>query len=207
MRTQCVTIRNRRTVFSCLIWWECNTMIVKKTQGRFYAQTFVLNDEPHFCIPLDSNPSPGLATSPFFRIERLPQEPVYISPPAAVCFSFPSWSQQCSSVFSFLSLQKTSEASSRMVPARLRLPVSVSRRMPAVDLIEFATAALYTGEQQPIGAHHSTGFLPSLYCIQWCSQVILSGRMWQWQNGYIKNTSRLLLKGKKSVTYLCFSAK
>lgn len=34
----------------------------------------------------------------------------------------------------------------------------------SVDLIEFATAALYTGSQQPIGALHSTGFLTSLHC-------------------------------------------
>lgn len=42
--------------------------------------------------------------------------------------------------------------------------------MSAVDLIEFATAALYTEEQQPIGAHHSTGFLTSLYYTQGGSQ-------------------------------------
>ncbi len=36
--------------------------------------------------------------------------------------------------------------------------------MLAVDLIEFATAALYTGAQQPMGARRSTGFLTSLHC-------------------------------------------
>ena len=50
------------------------------------------------------------------------------------------------------------------VPVWSSVPVFRSQRMPAVDLIEFATAALYTGAQQPIGAHHSTGSLTSLYC-------------------------------------------
>lgn len=51
------------------------------------------------------------------------------------------------------------------------VPVSVCpRRKPAVDLIEFATAALYTEGLQPIGAGHSTGFITSRYSTQLCSQ-------------------------------------
>lgn len=60
--------------------------------------------------------------------------------------------------------------SPEIVPVWSRVPVCASRRMLAVDLIEFATAAFYRGEQQPIGAHHSTGFLTSPHCTQRCSQ-------------------------------------
>lgn len=52
----------------------------------------------HQDIPLDNNPWPGLATSPFFRIERLQPAPVYTAPPAAACFSFPSWCEHRSRV-------------------------------------------------------------------------------------------------------------
>lgn len=70
--------------------------------------------------------------------------------------------------------------------------MSGSRRMLAVDLIEFATAALYTGEQQPMGARHSTGFLTSLHCTQAMlseseKQVILSrmGEQLRYKRGFL----------------------
>lgn len=76
---------------------------------------------PHLSIPLGNNPSPGLATSPFFRIERLPQEPVYISPPAAVYFSFPSWCW-CGSSLCCRKCEKQQAEQSRNRPSLIELP-------------------------------------------------------------------------------------
>lgn len=56
-----------------------------------YLKMIVLQQETNIRIPLDNNPSRGLATSQFFRIEHPQQEPVYISPPTAAYFSFPSY--------------------------------------------------------------------------------------------------------------------
>lgn len=41
-------------------------------------------------LPPGNSPWPALATSPFFRIERLPRARVYTSQPAVACFFFPS---------------------------------------------------------------------------------------------------------------------
>lgn len=104
-------------------------------------------------LPLGNSPSPGPAASPFFRIERLQQEPVCISPPAAAYFFFPSWFY-CRARFSFPIPQKISQQTSSEGEKNDAFVMDgAPRRMRAVDLIEFATAALYTSEGQPMRAH------------------------------------------------------
>lgn len=63
-------------------------------------------------LPLGSSPSPGPAASPFFRIERLQQEPVCTSPPAAAYFFFPSWLFFIEGLVSYPIPQKISQQTS-----------------------------------------------------------------------------------------------